>query len=244
MNNVTLSVNIINFRKLSMSDYIAPTFKKKEVEISEAISVLKRHGLNINLPEELLKKIQATVLFDGDDGLFKDLIKSAEVYFEYGCGKSTEYAFRHTSASIFAVDTSHDWVNKINGIKSEGNSERLNINWIDVGDIGNWGSPTTFSLRQNFKTYAELLWLTKNIPDLVLIDGRFRVFCFLTSIKFAPIGTKILFDDYTNRPYYHVVEEFSKKLDTCGRQALFEVNLISKQKVTDEIIFSFQNVIN
>ncbi|MDB4117198.1 hypothetical protein N9582_02885 [Amylibacter sp.] len=227
-----------------MSDYSAPTFAKKEIEISEAISVLNRHGLNLSLPEKLQNEIDATFLFDGDDGLFKDLIKSADVYFEYGCGKSTEYVFRHTSASIFAVDTSNDWVNKLSGLKSEGSAERLNLNWIDVGEIGNWGYPTTFRLRQNFKAYAELLWLNKKKPDLVLIDGRFRVFCFLTSIKLAPIGTKILFDDYTDRPFYHVVEEFSKKLDTCGRQALFEVDLISKQKVTDEIIFSFQNVIN
>ena len=32
-----------------------------------------------------------------------------------------------------------------------------------------------------------------------------------------------LFDDYNNRPYYHVVEKFVKKEQTCGRQALFIV---------------------
>jgi hypothetical protein len=227
-----------------MSNYSAPTFAKKEIEITEAISTLKRHGININLPENLQKDIAATTLFDGDDGLFKDLIKSSEVYFEYGCGKSTEYVFRHTSASIFAVDTSKDWVEKISGLKSEGDADRLSLNWVDVGEVGNWGSPTTFRLRKNFITYAELLWMKKSKPDLVLIDGRFRVLCFLTSIKFAPVGTKVLFDDYTNRPFYHVVEEFSKKLDTCGRQALFEVDLNSKKLVTDEIISSFKNVIN
>lgn len=227
-----------------MSNYASPSFEAKEVEISKAIGTLKRHGININLPEALVKQLQATTLFDGDDGLFKELITNAQTYFEYGCGKSTEYVYKYAAASIFAVDTSHEWVSKMNSLKVEESPERLNLNWVDVGNVADWGNPTSFKMRQNFKKYAELLWLTKNSPDLVLIDGRFRVFCFLTSVKFAPVGTKILFDDYKDRPFYHVVEEFCKKIDTCGRQALFEVNSISKQKVTDDILLSFQNVIN
>ena len=61
------------------------------------------------------------------------------------------------------------------------------------------------------------------MPDTVLIDGRFRVCCFLTAIKYANENTKIIFDDYNNRPYYHVIEKFIKKEQTCGRQALFIV---------------------
>jgi hypothetical protein len=37
-------------------------------------------------------------------------------------------------------------------------------------------------------------------PDLVLIDGRFRLACFLHPLLAAAPGTPILFDDYTNRP--------------------------------------------
>ena len=227
-----------------MSDYLAPSFSDKEVQISNALGVLKRHGLNIQLPEELFKQIQALTLFDGDDGLFKELIKNTEIYFEYGCGKSTEYVYKNTAALIHAVDTSRDWVNKLGYLKVDDKSERLNLSWVDVGKVVEWGTPTSYGLRHNFKVYGELFWLKKINPDLVLIDGRFRVFCFLTSVKFAPIGTKIIFDDYTDRSHYHVVEEFCKKIDTCGRQALFEVSLESKDKVTDEIVASFQNVIN
>ena len=88
------------------------------------------------------------------------------------------------------------------------------------------------------------MWLKEISPDLVLIDGRFRVFCFLTTVKLAPVGTKILFDDYINRPLYHVVEEFCEKIETCGRQALFEVSQSAKKKVTDETLTTFQNVID
>lgn len=84
----------------------------------------------------------------------------------------------------------------------------------------------------------------KTTPDLVLIDGRFRVFCFLTAIKLAPFGTKILYDDYTNRPFNHEVEDFYQKIDVCGRQALFEVSSRATGKVTDDILATFQNFVN
>ena len=226
-----------------MADYIFPDFESSELAISSAISQLKRHGININLPEQLQKNIQAHTLFDGDDGLFKEILKNTDTYFEYGCGKSTEFVYKYTSASIYAVDTSREWVNKLQGIAITSAPRRVNLNWVDVGKVADWGYPVSFERRENFRVYAELMWRDKISPDLVLIDGRFRVFCFLTSIKFAPTGTKILFDDYTNRPFYHVVEEFCERIDTCGRQALFEVSQSAKSKVTDEILSTFQNVI-
>ena len=36
-------------------------------------------------------------------------------------------------------------------------------------------------------------------------------------------NTKIIFDDYNNRPYYHIIEKFITKEQICGRQALFVV---------------------
>jgi len=60
-------------------------------------------------------------------------------------------------------------------------------------------------------------------PDLVVIDGRFRVACFLHSLLAAEAGTPILFDDYTNHPRYHLVEEFCPIEQSEGRQALFSV---------------------
>ncbi len=226
-----------------MKKYIPPSFTASEIEITNAISTLQRHGIKVNLPDKLAKQIQANTLFDGDDGLFKELIKNTQIYYEYGCGKSTEFVFNHSSASIYSVDSSRDWVRKIESLEGFKSSKRLNVNWIDVGIVANWGTPTSYKMRHNFQKYAEILWLNKDFPDLVLIDGRFRVLCFLTSVKFAPVGCKILFDDYINRPFYHVVEEFCEKIDNCGRQALFEVNETAKERISDDLIQSFKHVI-
>ena len=99
--------------------------------------------------------------------------------------------------------------------------------------------------KNNFISYAKAPWSQAILPDTVLIDGRFRVLCFFVSLKYATEGTKILFDDYINRPHYHIVEEYIKPAQLCGRQSLFIVP--SKQSLDfdsiDKMIQKFEYVI-
>lgn len=218
------------------------SFRQREVQIARALGVLKRNGVSVNLPDSVMRDVQAQTLFDGDDAMFKDLVEKAEVYYEYGCGKSTEYVLRQTNSSIFAVDTSRDWVEKVQALSIDKGAGRLSVSWVDVGPTGDWGMPLSFKYRHRFAAYAELLWRKNIAPDVVLIDGRFRVSCFLATLQFAPVGTKVIFDDYIHRPHYHVAEEFARKIEACGRQVLFEVSSEAKAKVTEEVRLSFQNV--
>ena len=161
-------------------------------------------------------------LFDGDDSLFKDVLKTSKIFGEYGCGSSTEWVLKNTNANILSVDSSRNWVDKI----SSGNAaynKRIKLKHIDLGAVENWGRPISYEKSYNFINYFNWIWNQDILPDTVLIDGRFRVCCFLTSLKYANENTKIIFDDYNNRPYYHVVEKFVKKEQTFGRQALFIV---------------------
>jgi len=167
------------------------------------------------------------ILFDGDDTLFKELTRSAQTYGEYGCGKSTKWVVNNTSAKVIAVDTSEEWVDVVRADNSE-DTDRLNIQHVDLGDLGAWGRPIDYGKRASFSDYTDHLWNQDTKPDVVLVDGRFRVCCFLTSLKFAAEGTQILFDDYTNRPHYHVVEKYAARERECGRQCLFVVPEKSK----------------
>ena len=163
-----------------------------------------------------------TTLFDGDDSLFKDVLKTSENFGEYGCGSSTEWVLKYTNANILSVDSSRDWVDKIS-LRNAAYNKRIKLKYIDLGEVENWGRPIGYEKSYNFINYFNWIWTQDILPDTVLIDGRFRVCCFLTSIKYANENTKIIFDDYNNRPYYHVIEKFIKKEQTCGRQALFVV---------------------
>ncbi len=61
-------------------------------------------------------------------------------------------------------------------------------------------------------------------PDLVLIDGRFRVACFLTTLLQARPGTIVLFDDYVGRnERYGQVETYVQPDRLVERMAVFTV---------------------
>lgn len=222
------------------SDHIT----RAAIEVAEALSTLRHHGIDVSLPTELLKNFEPITLFDGDDFIFKKLIKKTNVYFEYGCGKSTVYACQHSESKVYAVDTSSLWCNRIKQICEPDTGDRLHIKWVDVGELAEYGHPKSFKHRSNFMTYASWPWLQNQSPDLVLIDGRFRVLCFLMTLKHSRPGTHILFDDYRDRPFYHVVEEFCQLEDMCGRQALFVSSEKAQKRIDDELLLSFQNVVS
>lgn len=180
------------------------------------------------------------MLFDGDDELFKHLAADCRIYVEYGCGSSTEWVYHNSRALIFAVDTSVDWSQRM---QSQLDPQRATVQHIDVGPVGDWGYPQSFSHRHAYRDYCEWPWRHAAGADLVLVDGRFRIACFLTALKMARPGTVILFDDYANRPFYHVVEQWCRPRDRCGRQALFEVSQQHRFTVRDQDIAEFTNVV-
>ena len=144
------------------------------------------------------------ILFKNDDTLFKKYLMKSYVFAEYGCGQSTYWALKNTTAQILSVDTSIDWIKTIKQSKVY-DEQKIKLKYIDVGKVENWGFPIDYSKRDSFIDYTNWAWKQNLIPDTVLIDGRFRVCCFFTCLKFAKEGTIIIFDDYFDRPYYHTV---------------------------------------
>ena len=53
------------------------------------------------------------ILFDNDDTLFKKYSMKSNVFAEYGCGQSTYWLLKNTTAQILSVDTSIDWIKTI-----------------------------------------------------------------------------------------------------------------------------------
>ena len=59
------------------------------------------------------------ILFENDDTLFKKYLMKSHVFAEYGCGQSTYWALKNTTAQILSVDTSIDWIKTIKQSKHE-----------------------------------------------------------------------------------------------------------------------------
>ncbi len=160
-------------------------------------------------------------LFDGEDGLFKAAIEGCRTYGEYGLGTSTLWVDAQTDATIIGVETDPIWTTQTQAALTR--PQAHDIRHIDVGPVAKWGKPRSYRKRRNFIHYVEGPWSSLAKPEVVLIDGRFRVACFLTSLRAATPGTAIIFDDYVKRKTYHIVEEFLRPEATNARQAVFIV---------------------
>jgi hypothetical protein len=165
----------------------------------------------------------------------------ATTYVEFGMGGSTTLAAQLGVPHIIAVDSSKDWVHhvsqQISQLHLQGTVDLLHAN---IGETGDWGYPKDASLIANWPSYYAGPWNTarqKNLnPDLVLVDGRFRVACFLYSLIHLQPGATILWDDYLHRPEYHCVEAQLAPVGMYGAMAQFKVNdNIDKSKVVVEL---------
>ena len=201
----------------------------------------------IELINRVIRTLKRNELFEGDDYLFKKLTKGTKVYGEYGCGQSTLWIARNTNNTILCVESSQKWAERIERFVP--NVNKLKIDLINLGPTVSYGYPKTYEKREQFTLYCNSIWNHKGlIPEIVLIDGRFRVACFLTCLLKAKSGTKLIFDDYLSNPHYHVVEEFLKPREFCGRQALFivpiiEINSFYEKRLLKEIA-NFQYVLD
>lgn len=156
--------------------------------------------------------------------LFREHAALSKHYAEWGSGLSTFYvASQEVSVTVLTVETDPKWAEKILSV-SITNSQKVQVRHADLGTVGRWGRPEGYSKIENVWNYSWAPFCSGVKPDLLLVDGRFRVHCFLESLLKARRGTKIIFDDYANRPAYHIVEKFIVPSEISGRQALFMVN--------------------
>ena len=181
-------------------------------------------------------------LFGGANDLFLSCLDQASVYGEYGVGHSTLFVLEATSIPVISVETSQYWAKHV--MDRCVDAERLHVELVDVGEVGEYGRPLTYDRRQNFAAYPRALWSQPLLPDMVLIDGRFRVACFCQSVLAGRPGTRIVFDDYASRPIYHVVEEILDPECVSDRQAVFVIPSKVNREQVMEMLTAFTNVLD
>ena len=159
--------------------------------------------------------------------LLASLLKDSDCFLEYGAGGSTVMAGEIGVDTIYSVESDRGFLDAVKGAVAETESNASLIDhFVDIGPTVEWGNPKDSSKAADWPLYASSIWSRileggTPQPDLVLIDGRFRVACFLAALHFSRPGTTILFDDYLDRPHYHVVEKYLKPVGHYGRMAEF-----------------------
>ena len=117
-------------------------------------------------------------------------------------------------------------------LEAEPSQAKVVVFPVNIGITEGWGRPmfkrpTTRRVRR-WRAYPKAPWeflKARDIqPDLVFIDGRFRLACALETLlnQAANSPCLILIDDYEGRPFYAAVEQFADLVEMQGRLGVFQ----------------------
>jgi hypothetical protein len=173
---------------------------------------------------------------------FKKCLKSSKFYLEYGAGASTFFAKKNKKKFI-----------SLEADKSFYSFLKRNIKQIKYLDIG----PTKYFsipllpiciIKKKINYYSNYMTNIYNslgvIPDLILIDGRFRILTTLKIIRFLKKkkakNITIIIDDYLVREHYKNIENIIT-VQLVGRFGIIKYNprIIINNKKLDLLINNF-----
>lgn len=146
----------------------------------------------------------------------KNKIISANFFLEFGSGNTTLIA-QENNIAYYSIESDRNFFTYMKRKKNI-----KNIFFYSLGFVEFYSYPL---LRLNFlesfykyrsKEYASKIFdkLNKDLiyPDLILVDGRYRVLCMLNIFKFLKKNkltkTCVVLDDYKDRIYYKIIEKF------------------------------------
>jgi len=142
-------------------------------------------------------------------------------YVEYGMGGSTRFAGSIPSIQrITSVDTSLEWIQNVQRdpeVKGGYDSGRIKLVHIDLGPLAEWGNPANEDRRDHWPEYCGVIHGVEPAPQLVYVDGRFRVSCVLEAVGRLGTSAVIVVHDFWDRPQYHIVLELTNVLASSDR---------------------------
>lgn len=147
-------------------------------------------------------------------------------YYEFGSGGSTYVAceakhVRH----IWSQESDTAFFKNMKKDPVINNATKLTYTLTEVGCHNNWGYPAKGVLKEQWLPYFRTIRTVDPIPDLILIDGRFRVACALNAWLAVNENTLVLFDDFTDRSHYHATLKYFTIVETVGRMVLLKKNM-------------------
>lgn len=204
----------------------------------------KKSGFEIEIPDLDFFKLEFNIKNNGkeikftksftnlmfpicDAALFIENALLSNFILEYGAGTSTRFLVKNSKKCMSVESDANFLLDLLQEISISGYDLTTTPIYVNIGKTKEWGHPVDESLKSSWHKYALQPWaiLTKNDihPDLILIDGRFRVACMLATMANIKKPTKVFFDDYVDRHYKMVIERYCKPLKLIDRAAYFEI---------------------
>ena len=163
------------------------------------------------------------------NSFFLDKLKKSKFYFEYGSGSSTLIA-NDLNKKFISIELDKKYYLELKKkIKND------QVKFFNIGPVGEFSYPI-FKLKKKIVNYINSIdtYLSdEDYPDLILIDGRFRIACCLNILKHIQkksLKVLILLDDYEKRESYKILNKFFK-IKSIGRMAILKA---LKKRVSDK----------
>jgi hypothetical protein len=147
------------------------------------------------MPEALSPPvIGAPHMSEAELALFRQVLAEGHRrYAEFGTGGSTLEAVRQGFDAVVAVDSDRNWVSALRShaeLRPAIREGRLNILHGQIGPTGAWGGPVGTDSMKLWPNYVATQWKAwaerGDTPDLLFVDGRFRVACALSALLACP----------------------------------------------------------
>jgi hypothetical protein len=183
---------------------------------------------------------------ENDKELFYKYLDKASHYLEYGSGGSTFQAYiRNNIKKIVSIESDLEWYNKINSIVNYNNN--VDYRYCDMKTVpNNWGYPGSDSTLDDWIRYSNLITtLDSDLLsklDLILIDGRFRIACCLKCHQYMNDNCLIVFDDFLNRHYYHIVLDYFEIIDKTNDGIMVILKKKNVVKPSIELIQQYEKI--
>ena len=164
------------------------------------------------------------------NSFFLDKLKRSKFYFEYGSGSST-LAANDFNKKFISIELDKKYYFEVKKrIKND------QVKFFNIGPVGEFSYPI-LKLKKKIVSYInsiDIYFNNKDYPDLILVDGRFRIACCLNILRHVQkksLKVLILLDDYEKRESYKILNKFFK-IRKIERMAILSA---LKKKVSDKI---------
>jgi hypothetical protein len=171
------------------------------------------------MPEALT--LDAPRLSAPELAVFKRSLATSTAYFELGMGGSSLLAVRAGITDIVMLDSDRAWVESVRKhpeIAARVAEGGISLLHADIGPVRDWGNPVDRSEIARWHAYLAVGWAEwarrRTYPDLIFIDGRFRIACaYAVVLAFggglaAPSPRVMIHDFNDERPQYRQVLDF------------------------------------
>jgi len=157
--------------------------------------------------------------------LLQSFLVCSDRYLEFGSGGSTCLAAEKVRTAVISVDSDPAWLKKIETYCAQQNIRLMpQLHPVDIGKTGSWGMPIDLNAKDKWPDYHRSVWNNAEAAasDLFLVDGRFRVACFMQIVLRCRPGAIIMVHDFTKRPVYHPIFEVARQIAIADSLVVFQ----------------------